>query len=79
MREGMTEEQAVSELTRRNALGETLVEPKATEPMPREEKPESKITATAIPSVPASKTCPKCQRENKPTAQFCVQCGHRFV
>ena len=69
------------------------VEGKATEPMLKEDKPETKSTATpsywkeAIklplpdaqgPSVLPTKTCPKCRRENKPTAKFCVKCGHKF-
>lgn len=83
VREGMTEEQAVAELTR-SMLGEPLAEPKATEPMLRESRLESKMTAgasiqTGVPSMPAPKTCPKCQRENKPAAKFCVKCGYKFL
>lgn len=78
--EGMTEEQAVAELTRDGLLAET----KATEPMPGAGRLESKMTTgtsiqTGVPSVPISKTCPKCQRDNKPTAKFCVKCGHKFA
>jgi len=25
------------------------------------------------------KTCPKCQRENKPTAKFCAKCGFKLT
>jgi sporulation protein YlmC with PRC-barrel domain len=60
------------------------VEGKATEPMPEAGKLESEMTIgtsiqTRVPSVPAPKTCPKCQRENKPTAKFCLKCGYKFA
>jgi hypothetical protein len=58
-------------------LGETLAEPKIIEPMPREDRLD-KITTTEGLSVPALKTCPKCERDNKPAAKFCVKCGHKF-
>ncbi len=35
--------------------------------------------AKPAPPVPADKPCPVCRRANKPSARFCVGCGHAFV
>ena len=41
-------------------------------PSPPTERKTAEQQTTPEPSM---KICPKCQRENKPTAKFCVKCG----
>lgn len=70
--------QNISEIGDIILLKKTLPETRIVASATREEKPESKITTTGVPSVPAVKACPKCQRENKSTAKFCAKCGYKF-
>lgn len=43
-------------------------------------KPEFEVEgeAAAKPESEKAKSCPKCGKENKPTAKFCIKCGHKF-
>jgi sporulation protein YlmC with PRC-barrel domain len=41
-------------------------------------KPETEGEAAPKPEVERAKECPKCGKENKPSAKFCIKCGHKF-
>ncbi len=49
--------------------------PQVTPRPPQQEKAiEAETRQTTKPGI-----CPKCQKENKPTAKFCGKCGFRFA
>jgi hypothetical protein len=41
-------------------------------------KPETEGEPVAKPESEKSKQCPKCGKENKPTAKFCIKCGQKL-
>ena len=54
---------------------ETEVSSPTSKPMRAPSIGKGETVETQVPSVQPTKTCPRCERENKPTAKFCVKCG----